>query len=272
MQANIMIGLLGAGNMSEAIMKGLLQSGIQPRQIICSDISESRLQYIQENLKVQTSKENQDIVNLAEVLIIAVKPNVVVALLENLDAKLTPNKLIISIAAGINIATIEKCLTQPVPVIRVMPNTPALVQEGISALAGGTYAKKEQLELATELLAAVGKVVVIDEKQMDAVTGLSGSGPAYVLEFIDALAAGGVKEGLRKDVALQLAAQTVLGTAKLFLMTGEHPASLRDKVTSPGGTTIAGLYALESGNFRATVMNAVTTAAKRSKELIQSNK
>jgi pyrroline-5-carboxylate reductase len=147
-----------------------------------------------------------------------------------------------------------------------------LVQEGISALAEGNHTKKEQLELATELLSAIGKVVVLEEKQLDAVTGLSGSGPAYVLEFIDALAAGGVKEGLRKDVALQLAAQTVLGTAKLFLMTGEHPASLRDKVTSPGGTTIAGLYALESGNFRATVMNAVATATKRSKELSQTDK
>jgi pyrroline-5-carboxylate reductase len=272
MPSKIKIGLLGAGNMSEAIMKGLIHSGINPQQISCSDISESRLQSIQENLKVQTSKNNLDVVSTSDVIFLAVKPNIVAAILHEVSALLNSEKLIISIAAGINIATIEKCLSNPVPVIRVMPNTPALVQEGMSAIAGGTHATKELLELATKLLSAIGKVVVLDEKQLDAVTGLSGSGPAYVLEFIDALASGGVKEGLRKDVALQLAAQTVLGTAKLYLMTGEHPSSLRDKVTSPGGTTIAGLYALESGHFRATVMNAVTSATKRSKELSQTDK
>jgi pyrroline-5-carboxylate reductase len=175
--------------------------------------------------------------------------------------------LLISIMAGVSTAAIETALQQSVRVVRVMPNTPALVMAGASALCAGSHAVEDDLTLTEALFAQVGTTCRVDEKLIDAVTGLSGSGPAYVLAFLEALADGGVKNGLSRDAALTLAAQTLLGTAKLYLETGEHPAALRDKVTSPGGTTIAGLYALEQGGFRGTVMGAVDAAVARSKEL-----
>jgi pyrroline-5-carboxylate reductase len=169
--------------------------------------------------------------------------------------------------AGISCATIEGAFAFPARVVRVMPNTPALVLAGASALCGGTHATAADLDLARSLFDPVGKTWIVEEKLMDAVTGLSGSGPAYVLTFIEALADAGVKNGLSREVALGLAVQTVLGTARLIQETGEHPAVLRDKVTSPGGTTIAGLHALEAGGFRATVANGVEAATRRSVEL-----
>jgi pyrroline-5-carboxylate reductase len=262
------IGVIGAGNMAEAIMKGLIQAGlVSPEHIICSDISESRRAYIQKNLGVKTTAENREVIMNSEVVFLAIKPNVVSNVLDENNQYFSNDKMIISIAAGITLDFIQSHLASQVAVIRVMPNTPALVLEGASALAGGKYATEENLKTALRLLESVGKAIILDEKLLDAVTGLSGSGPAYVLEFIDALASGGVLKGLNKQTALLLAAQTVLGTAKLYLETQEHPAILRDRVTSPGGTTIAGLAALEKGGFRNACIEAVAKAADRSHEL-----
>ncbi len=273
MKKNMKIGFLGGGNMAEALMKGLIQAKlVTPSNVIASDVISARRKYISATLKIKTTDNNQDVVKNADVIFIAVKPNVVDPLLDEVGTFINSSQLIISIAAGITTAKIGKKLSSDVPVIRVMPNTPALVLEGASALAGGTAAKKEHIELARTLLAAVSQVVLVPESLLDAVTGLSGSGPAYVFQFIESLADGGVKEGLSREIALLLAAQTVYGSAKMLLGTKEHPASLRDKVTSPGGTTIAGLHALESGKFRATVMNAVSAATHRSKELSGGNK
>lgn len=268
MKDMLKIGIIGAGNMAEAIMKGLIQAGMaSPENIICSDLSEARRRYIQQNLGVTATSVNKDVIIPSQIIFLAVKPNVVGKVLaENKDV-FTSEKMIISIAAGITLDFIEKHLSGEIPVVRVMPNTPALVLEGASALAGGKYATDKDIEVALELMGSTGKAIVLDEKLLDAVTGLSGSGPAYVLEFIDALASGGVLKGLNKQTALLLAAQTVLGTAKLYLETQEHPAVLRDRVTSPGGTTIAGLAALEAGGFRTSVIEAVSKATDRSREL-----
>ena len=176
-------------------------------------------------------------------------------------------KLFISIAAGVTITAIEEALGSDARVIRVMPNTPALIGQGASAYALGTHATASDSELAASLLASVGTVAEVPEKLLDAVTGLSGSGPAYVYTIIEALADGGVLCGLPKDKAVQLAAQTVAGAANMVLSTGEHPAALRDQVTSPGGTTIAGLQTIEAGNLRATLIDAVEAACSRSKQL-----
>jgi len=268
MSNNLKIGVIGGGNMAEAIVKGLLKSeNNRPASIIVSDVSASRRDYLAQTLHVTVTDDNTQIILNSDVIVLAVKPNVVEEVIGNIRETITDKQTLISIAAGVKTKSIEKWLNHPIPVIRVMPNTPALVGAGISALAAGKYACDENMNIARGILSSIGKVVDTDEKLLDAVTGLSGSGPAYVFEFIDALAAGGVKEGLRKDVALLLAAQTVLGSALLVLESGDHPSILRDKVTSPGGTTIAGLYALESGSFKATVMDAVSCATERSREL-----
>lgn len=273
MKKVLKVGFLGGGNMAEALMKGLIQAKlVSPSNIIASDVISARRKYITSTLKVKTTEDNQEVIKNSGVIFIAVKPNVVDPLLSEVGESIKPSHLVISIAAGITTAKIEKKLLPNVPVIRVMPNTPALVLEGASALAGGTSAKTEHLKMARILLGAVSKVVTLPESLLDAVTGLSGSGPAYVFQFIESLADGGIKGGLSRETALLLATQTVYGSAKMLLETKEHPASLRDKVTSPGGTTIAGLHALESGKFRATVMNAVSAAAHRSKELSSGNK
>jgi pyrroline-5-carboxylate reductase len=267
------IGFLGGGNMAEALMKGLIMAKlVTPSNVIASDVLSARRKHLSSTLKVKTTDNNQEVVKNADVIFIAVKPNIVDPLLSEVGALITSSQLVISIAAGIPTTKIEKKLSADVPVIRVMPNTPALILEGASALAGGASAKKEHIEIAHSLLGAVGKVIIVSESQLNAVTGLSGSGPAYVFQFIESLADGGVKEGLSRENALLLAAQTVYGSVKMLLKTEEHPASLRDKVTSPGGTTIAGLHALESGKFGATVMNAVSAATHRSKELSSGNK
>lgn len=268
MSLNKKIGFIGAGNMAEALMSGILKTGlVNTTHLMASDISNARRKYISKKLKINTVDNNIDIIKHNDVIIFAVKPNMIKPILQEIGLSITTRHLLISIAAGIRIAMIEKYLKGKIPVIRIMPNTPALVLAGISAISKGTHAKQMHLKLAEELLAAVGKVVILPEKLLDIVTGLSGSGPAYVFEFIDALSAAGIKKGLSRDIALLLSAQTVFGAAKMVLETGEHPAILRDKVTSPGGTTLSGLHALENGEFRAAVMNAITAATRRAKEL-----
>jgi len=262
------IGFVGGGNMGAALLRGLLQSGqFDAGQLMVSDISQQRLQYLKDTYKVSVFTHNEEVATGSDVLIIAVKPQQVEDILGQISTHIDHLPLVISVAAGVDLATIEQGLGKPVPVIRVMPNTPALVLAGVSAIAGGTHADGDHLALARVLFESVGRVVEVDESHMDAVTGLSGSGPAYVLLFMEALIDAGVLVGLSRQVARDLAVQTTLGAAKLLLDNNTHPATLKDQIASPGGTTIHGLSLLESGGIRGMLMQAVAAATERSKEL-----
>jgi pyrroline-5-carboxylate reductase len=262
------IAFLGGGNMAEALIKGMLAAGTaKPDQIMVADISSDRLEHLRKTYGIIIQKNNLEAARDAGIILLSVKPQVIEKVVAEIAPAADDKKLVISIAAGITVATIEKSLGGKARVVRVMPNTPALVLAGAAALAGGKNATSDDLALAQSIFNSVGRSVVVDEKLMDAVTGLSGSGPAYVFMIIDALSDAGVKAGLPRQLALELAAQTVYGSAKMVLETKEHPGKLRDMVTSPGGTTIEGLHALEKGKLRATLMNAVEAATARSKEL-----
>ncbi len=262
------IAFLGGGNMAEALIRGLVAAGTtKPDRILATDVSDDRLAYLKKAYGIDVAKSNSDAVRQADVVVLSVKPQVIDRVLAEISSAVDNRKLVISIAAGIAIARVEKALKEGARVVRVMPNTPALVLAGAAALAGGKHATADDLSLAQNIFTSVGRAVVVEEKLMDAVTGLSGSGPAYVFMIIDALSDAGVKAGLPRQLALELSAQTVFGSAKMVLETKEHPGKLRDMVTSPGGTTIEGLHALEKGKLRATLMNAVEAAAARSREL-----
>jgi pyrroline-5-carboxylate reductase len=261
------IGFIGGGNMAEAIIKGLISGGTTAKSILVSEPIETRRQQLASAYGVGTTADNGEVARSCSTVILAIKPQLTAAVCGDLKVDLTARHLLVSIMAGISCGALEGFFNEPVRVVRVMPNTPALVLCGAAAIARGKNATDTDMAEVERIFNQVGSSCRVDEKLMDAVTGLSGSGPAYVLTFIEALADGGVKNGLPRETSLNLALQTVLGTAKLLAETGEHPGSLRDKVTSPGGTTIAGLHALEKGSFRATVMNAVEAATLRSKEL-----
>ncbi len=266
------LGFIGGGNMGTALIKGVLKAGLlEPSNILVSDISEERLEFLAGEYGVQTFNSNKDVVDNSDVIILAVKPQVMSAVLEGIKGEVGDAHLLISIMAGVKLATISSVLGKEVPMIRVMPNTPALVLEGASAIACGSKATEEHRDLALSIFSAVGEVVEVEEKLIDAVTGLSGSGPAYILLVIEALTDGGVMAGLPRPVASKLAVQTTLGAAKLMAETGLHSASLKDQITSPGGTTIYGLEVLESGGVRGLLIQAVQTAARRSAELGKSS-
>lgn len=262
------IGFIGAGNMAEAIIRGLLEAKLMTAdRLIASDIVEAKRQQIHLRYGIQTVAEGRDVGMKASILVLAVKPQDMEAALKGIAASVDQTKTIISVAAGITIAFIAERLPAKARIIRAMPNAPALVLAGAAGIAKGEYATAEDLQLAEAIFSAVGKAVVVEEKHLDAVTGLSGSGPAYVFLFVEALADAGVKVGLARDVARLLAAQTVLGAAKMVLESGRHPAELKDMVASPGGTTIAGLHALERGGLRGILIEAVEAATIRSREL-----
>jgi pyrroline-5-carboxylate reductase len=261
------IGFIGGGNMAEALIKGLLAGGVPSTSIYVAEPYAERRNFLEERYAVKCEEVNSTVIVDSDIIILAIKPQVADKVLKGIGDNDTEGKLFISIMAGVKIAAIEGALTGEVRVVRVMPNTPALVLEASSAVTCGAFATPEDVSVALSIFELVGKAWLLEEKLMDAVTGLSGSGPAYVLTFIEALSDAGVKNGLPRDVATGLAAQTVFGTAKLLLETHEHPAVLRDKVTSPGGTTIAGLHALEKAGFRGTLINAVDAATARSREL-----
>ncbi len=266
------IGFLGAGNMAGALISGLLVSKVvSSAGVRASDSRAARLTELATTHGIETHSSNVDLVNWANVLVLSVKPQVIPAILSECGNLVGEEHLVISIAAGVSIRTLEAGLGSGARVVRAMPNTPALALSGATAISGGARASSMDLETARRLFDAVGRTVVLDETHLDAVTGLSGSGPAYVMLVIESLADGGVKMGLPRDVAVLLAAQTVYGSAKLLLETGEHPAKLKDMVTSPGGTTIAGLAALERGGLRSTFIDAVEKAAHRSAELGKRN-
>jgi pyrroline-5-carboxylate reductase len=262
------IGFVGAGNMAEALIKGLLAAGVPKKQILASDHTAERVSHVHKVYGIKASEHNSEVVEAADIVVLAVKPQIMPRVLDEIAPAVTAEKLVVSVAAGVPIEAIESHLHQPTRIVRVMPNTPALVQAGAAALVAGAHATDADLAVAKTIFDSVGTSVVLDDESlMDAITGLSGSGPAYIFVIIDALADAGVRVGLSRDVSLQLAAQTVLGAAKMLLETGEHPGALKDKVTSPGGTAIAGLHTLEQGGLRTTLINAVEAATRRSREL-----
>jgi len=267
MTKNKKIGFIGGGNMAEAFIKGLLDAGAKKENIRFFEPFAARRQHVEEAYGIACAEDNRDLVEASEIVVLAIKPQIVREVLPPINGGLGREKLLISILAGVNTQTLEELLGGAPRVVRAMPNTPALVDAGAAAICAGAHAEPGDLDLASELFAAVGTVVQVSESQMDAVTGLSGSGPAFVYTVIEALAAGGVQEGLRLDVAHQLAVQTVFGAAKLVKETGEHPALLREKVCSPGGTTIAAIRTLEERGLRASLMEAVAVATRRSQEL-----
>ncbi len=265
---NAKIAFIGSGNMAEALIKGLIVAGTaKANQIMGTDVSTDRLDHLKKTYGISAAQSNIEAAHEAGVIILSVKPQIIERVLTEISSVVDDKKLVISIAAGIALTKIEKSLRETARIIRVMPNTPALVLAGVAALSAGKNVTNEDLALAQSIFNSVGRTVIVDEKLMDAVTGLSGSGPAYIFMIIDALSDAGVKVGLPRSLALELAAQTVYGSSKMVLETKEHPGKLRDMVTSPGGTTIEGLHALEKGKLRATLMNAVEAATARSKEL-----
>jgi len=269
MLKNKKIGIIGTGNMGEALISGLVQSrSSAPENIICSDIRKEKLKSIKETYGVETKKSNIDVAKASEIVIYAIKPQIMAAIMRETADCLDMSKLIISIAAGVPLAAIETYLNKELRLIRVMPNIAASVKESATAIAAGKNATKSDVRLAKAIFDSVGTSVFIEENVlMDAITGLSGSGPAYIFIIVDALADAGVKMGLSREDALLLSTQTVLGAAKLLRDTKAHPGQLKDKVTSPGGTAIAGIHTLEKGGLRTTLINAVEAATKRSKEL-----
>jgi len=258
------VALLGVGNMGAALLRGWRRAG--GVDVAAWDPVPERREGAR-NLGAEVAPSNSEAVREAEVVLVAVKPQVVGGVLEEVRGALPEGGMVLSIAAGVRTGFLEARIGREYPVVRAMPNTPALVGAGITAICPGRWAAEGHLGRAEELLRAVGEVVRVEERLMDAVTGLSGSGPAYVYTMIEALADGGVLVGLPRQIALKLAVQTVLGAALTVKETGEHPAALRDRVTSPGGTTIAGMFALEEAGFRAALMRAVEAGTRRSEEL-----
>lgn len=270
MSSDLKIGFLGAGQMATALAKGFVQAGlVKPDQVTASDPIEAAREEFSKKVQAKTTERNRDVVNDARVLILAVKPDQVAGVLAEIRDCFNEAKLLISIAAGVPIAKLEAGLGAEARVIRVMPNTPALVGASATAFALGQSATPEDGRLAQKLFSSVGVAFAVKECLLDAVTGLSGSGPAYVYVMIEALSDGGVAAGLPRDVATRLAAQTVLGGAKMVLETAMHPGALKDMVTSPGGTTMEGIHELEKGGVRAALINAVRAATEKSRKLGQ---
>lgn len=262
------VAVIGSGAMGEALIRGLLKAGVLPaKQITATDNRDERLTLMRDAYGVSCTKSNVDAVAKADVVILAVKPQIFPRVLDQLSEALQEGTLVVSIAAGITIHDLESKLGPTVKVIRAMPNTPVHVDAGVTALAAGEQVGEKDRAQARAIFEAVGTVVELDETLLDGVTGLSGSGPAYVFMIIEALSDAGVRVGLPRYQSQALAAQTVLGSAKLLIESGEHPGVLKDRVTSPGGTAIAGLATLEAGGLRTTLINAVVAATERSVEL-----
>ena len=261
------IGFIGAGNMAEAMIRGLLRGGdFAIAQIAASGPREERMRELRDTYGIYATTDNK-VPAASEIVVLSVKPQILGRVLDEVGSAISADALVISIAAGIPVAAIQQRLARGTRVVRAMPNTPALVDAAATAIARGEFARESDLEDAKRIFDAIGTTVVLDESQLDAVTGLSGSGPAYVFLILEALSDAGVKVGLSRRTSQLLAAQTLLGSAKLLLETNEHPGRLKDMVTSPGGTAITGLHTLEAGGVRTTLINAVEAATVRSREL-----
>ncbi len=260
-------GFIGAGKMATALIRGMIRVGTAPESISASDPNPSVRAGLVGDTGIATFDSNAEVVAQSDVVVLAVKPQSMAAVLTELRPMMTPDHLVVSVAAGVGLATLANGLGADRRIARAMPNTPALVGEGAAGYCLGPAAREGDEAIVAECLKAVGLAFLVPETQLDAVTGLSGSGPAFVYIMIEALADGGVRVGLPRDVATALAAQTVLGSARMVLETGQHPGYLKDQVTSPAGTTIAGVHALERGGVRAALIDAVEAAYRRSVEL-----
>lgn len=261
------IGFIGTGNMAEALIRGLLRGNVfAADQVVASAPREERVRELAEKYGIHATGSNREAAS-ARIVVLSVKPQILARVLDEITESLDRETLVISIAAGVPVEAIQARLAAGTRVVRAMPNTPALVDAAATAIAGGEHALESDLAEAKRIFDAVGITVIVEESQLDAITGLSGSGPAYVFLILEALSDAGVKVGLSRRTAQLLAAQTLLGSAKLLLETNEHPGKLKDMVTSPGGTAITGLHTLEHGGLRTTLINAVEAATRRSREL-----
>jgi pyrroline-5-carboxylate reductase len=262
------VAVLGAGKMGGILLQALLREGLLARETTRATVAHpDRARALQDKLQVKVLTSNAEAVRNADIIFLCVKPQVVQEVIEEIRDQITPAQLLISVAASVPTSQIEVALGKPVPVVRAMPNTPCAIGVGMTGLCKGRHAQAEHVQLASALFDVVGRTVTVDEKHMDAVTGLSASGPAFIYIILESLAEAGVKLGLPRDVATLLAAQTTLGAAKVVLETGDHPALLKDAVTTPAGCTIDGILELEEGKLRVTLIKAVVKAAQRAKEL-----
>lgn len=248
-------------------MKGVLAAGLfKAGDLLASDTSEARLKVIHQKYGIRTTRNNREAVREGDLVLLGVKPLAVDGVLAEIKSELK-EKVLVSVAAGVPLARLAAGLEREAKIVRAMPNAPALVQAGATVLAPGKGVEQETIDLMLQIFNSIGKSWILEERYLDAVTGLSGSGPAFVFVMIEAMADGGVKSGLSREVALSLAVQTVLGAAQMALQTGDHPARLKDFVASPGGTTIAGLHQLEEKRVRSAFISAVEAATRRSEEL-----
>ena len=262
------VAVLGAGKIGSILLQAFLRDGLlSPAQTWATVAHAERARLLKDKLKVHAGTDNAEAVRNAEIVFLCVKPQVVADVVKEIRAYLNSNQLLVSVAASVPTEMIERAMEKEVPVVRAMPNTPCVLGVGMTALCKGKFAQKQHLEIATKFFDAVGRTVAVDEKHMDAVTGLSASGPAYIYIILESLAEAGVKVGLPRDVATLLAAQTTLGAAQVVLETGDHPALLKDAVTTPAGCTIDGILELEEGKLRVTLIKAVVKAVHRAKEL-----
>lgn len=264
-----MLGFIGAGNMAGALLHGAVQRNVLPaKEIHIFDVDKRKMNALQNELGVQTHESCAEMIALCDIVLMAIKPNVVGKVLQE-NREVLKGKALISIAAGWSVDMLRRALSAQTRILRVMPNTPALVGEGMAALSKAHSLTEEEAAFAQRLFSALGRVVWVEEYQMEAVTGMSGSGPAYAYLFIEAMADGGVACGLPRAQAIEMAAQTLLGSARMVLESGQHPGALKDMVCSPGGTTITAVRTLESSGFRGAVLDAVIAACEKAMELKQ---
>jgi pyrroline-5-carboxylate reductase len=265
----VKLAIIGGGKMGEALVGGLLHAGWQPEELVVSEIHEERREYLHKTHGVRTTGDSTQAVSEAETVLLAVKPKDMSEVLDTIAGFVKAGQLVITIAAGIPIRFIEGRLRAEVPIVRAMPNTPALLREGAAAIAAGAHATPEHMARADEILSAVGRMVHLPAEYLDAVTGVSGTGPAYVFFLAEALIEAAVGVGLPRDVATELSIQTLLGAARMLRETGKHPVELREEVTSPGGTTVAAMRVLERAGVRSAFLDAVRAATERSHELAE---
>jgi pyrroline-5-carboxylate reductase len=264
------VAVLGAGKMGETLLRSLLGSGVvEPGKVIASARTAKRLEALAANLGIRTTRSNAEAAAEADLVLLCVKPQAADAVLGEIRGVLGPDQLLVSILAGVSLPYMERRLSEETPVVRAMPNTPALVGAGMTVICGGKQAREEHVATSVALFETLGRVLVLDERYFDAVTGLSASGPAFLYIVIESLAEGGVKMGLPRNVAIELAAQTCLGAGKMTVETGDHPALLKDAVTTPAGCTVDGILKLEEGGLRVTLIKAVVEAARRARDLVE---
>jgi len=262
------IAVIGVGKIGGILLQGLLKAGLSPDRAFPTVRRPERARALSTQLALAVTTDNRAAAREAEIILLCVKPQNVREVLEEIRPEVTPDKLLVSVVASVPTSFIEDVLRAPVPVVRAMPNTPCVVGKGMTGLCRGKHATQAHVETAQLFFDTVGRTVLVDEKHMDAVTGLSASGPAFIYIILESLAEGGVKVGLPRDIATMLSAQTMLGAASVVLETGDHPALLKDAVTTPAGCTIDGIMELEEGKLRVTLLKAIVKATERAKELI----